>query len=110
MNQTATLDDIRAGQAELLAALDKRLGIVRDLVRGVGLRRYTGLYLFGAPGTSKTHTVTEVLRRDFGDGFVRQPGHLTPLGLFELLADYRDRVVVLDDLGELLKNRGALQL
>jgi hypothetical protein len=110
MDQRTTLDDIRGNRSELLAALDKRLGIVRDLVRGVGKRHSTGLYLFGHPGTSKTHTVTDVLRREFNDGFVRQSGHLTPLGLFELIGEHRDSVIVLDDLGELLKNRVAMQL
>jgi hypothetical protein len=89
--------------------LHKRLAVVRDRVRGVALGRQAGLYLFGRPGTAKTHTVIETLE-EVGRPFSYQNGHLTPLGLFDLLVEQPHGLCVLDDVAELLSNRVALQL
>jgi hypothetical protein len=42
--------------------------------------------------------------------YVYQRGHLTPLGLFELLAEHPDEVIVLDDLTTILKSCVGLQI
>ena len=47
---------------------NRRQAIVRDYIRGVARQYATGLYLFGRPGTAKTHTVKAVL-----DGEIREP-------------------------------------
>jgi hypothetical protein len=59
-----TLQYILENQATLLAGLNYRQGIARDYVRGVARQYATGLYLFGRPGTSKTHTVRSVLETE----------------------------------------------
>ena len=41
---------------------------------------------FGRPGTAKTHTVRAVLEQEIREIYVYQRGHLTPMGLFELIA------------------------
>ena len=97
-------DDVKA-----LAGLQHRLSVVRDRVRGVALRHHTGFYLFGRPGTGKTYTVRRTLK-DNGFSHYYQDGHLTPIGLFELLAEHRDRIIILDDIAEILKNPIALQI
>ena len=97
-------NDLRA-----LADLQNRLAVVRDRVRGVAVHLHTGFYLFGRPGTGKTYTVRRTLKdNDFTHHY--QDGHLTPIGLFELLAEQHDRIIVLDDVAELLKNPVALQI
>ncbi|MCY2928041.1 MAG: hypothetical protein NTV86_00825 [Planctomycetota bacterium] len=92
-----------------LEELNERLAIVRDRVRGVARSYHNGLYLFGRPGTSKTYTVAQTLTGD-GVPFHHQFGHLTPIGLFELLDAQHDRVIVLDDVSCLFADKKALQI
>jgi len=92
-----------------LQELQQRLAVVRDRVRGVARRHYTGFYLFGRPGTSKTYTVRTTLD-ELNFAYEYHLGHLTPMGLFDLLAEQHDRVLVLDDVSEILTNRIALQV
>jgi hypothetical protein len=110
MNDQTTLEHIVARRESLLAELDRRQAVVRDYVRGVARQYHTGLYLFGRPGTAKTHTVRAVLEDEIGEIYAYQRGHLTPMGLFELIADHADEVIVLDDLAALLKHDVALQV
>jgi hypothetical protein len=105
-----TLEHIINNRQTLLAELHQRQAIVRDYVRGVARQYDTGLYLFGRPGTAKTHTVRAVLEKEIQEIYTYQRGHLTPLGLFELIADQANEVIVLDDLGAVLKSDVALQI
>lgn len=110
MVETVTLQHIIDNRGGLLAELHRRQSIVRDYVRGVARQYATGLYLFGRPGTAKTHTVRAVLEQEIREIFTYQRGHLTPMGLFELIASHADEVIVLDDLGAVLKSDVALQI
>ncbi len=110
MNTNFTLQHIIDHRDALLADLKRRQAIVRDYVRGVARQYSTGLYLFGRPGTAKTHTVRDVLDGEVREIYAYQRGHLTPMGLFELIADNPDEVIVLDDLGAALKSDVALQI
>jgi hypothetical protein len=110
VDATLTLNHIMENRGGLLAELDRRKGIVRDYVRGVARGYATGLYLFGRPGTAKTHTVRAVLEQEIREIFTYQRGHITPMGLFELIAEHSDEVIVLDDLGAVLKSDVALQI
>ncbi len=110
MIETVTLQRIIDNRGALLAELHRRQAIVRDYARGVARQYATGLYLFGRPGTAKTHTVRAVLEQEIKEIFTYQRGHLTPMGLFELVAAHADEVIVLDDLGAVLKSDVALQI
>ena len=110
MQESVTLEYIVGNRVPLLAELNRRQGVVRDYARGVARQYATGLYLFGRPGTAKTHTVRGVLEQEIGEPYCYQRGHLTPVGLFELLADHPDEVVVLDDLVTIFKSDVALQI
>jgi hypothetical protein len=70
----------------------------------------TGLYLFGRPGTAKTHTVRATLEKEIQELYCYQRGHLTPMGLFELIGEHRDEVIVLDDLSAVLDSEVAMQI
>jgi hypothetical protein len=96
-------------ESPALAELDRRLAIVRDRIRGVALSHHPGFYLFGRPGTGKTFTVRSTLDA-LGVRYHYHDGHLTPLGLFELLADLHDRIIVLDDVSAIFGQHVALQL
>jgi hypothetical protein len=110
MNEALTVESIEEKSAALLADLGRRQGLVRDYVRAVARHYATGLYLFGRPGTAKTHTVKAVLEGEIREPYVYQRGHLTPVGLFELIAEHRDEVIVLDDLVTIFKSDVALQI
>ncbi len=110
MDAASTLQHIIDNRSFLLAELHQRQAIVRDYVRGVAGQYATGLYLFGRPGTAKTHTVQAVLEGEIRELYTYQRGHLTPMGLFELIASHTDEVVVLDDLGAVLKSDVAMQI
>jgi hypothetical protein len=86
----------------------EQLRIIRDRVQGVVEGFSTGFYLFGRPGTSKTHTV----RRTLGELKVQyhyHSGHLTPQGVFELFENHPESVLVLDDVAAMLSQPVALQ-
>jgi hypothetical protein len=92
-----------------LEELEQQLGVLRDRVRGVARRHHAGAYIYGPPGTAKSHTVQKTLDEEQIE-YAYHAGHLTPLGLFELLADHSDKVIVLDDVSELLRANVALQI
>jgi hypothetical protein len=98
VNATLTLQYIIDNRDALLADLDRRQGIIRDYARGVARQYATDLYLFGRPGTAKTHTLRKVLDEDVREISTYQRGHGSPMGLFELIAGPPDEVIVLDDL------------
>jgi hypothetical protein len=62
-------------------AVSRRLQVIRDRVAQVAKGFAAGLYLYGRPGISKTHTVIETLFQTVGVGkFTHDKGHLTPIG------------------------------
>ncbi len=105
-----TVEQIVEKRPEYLAELRKRQGIFRDYVRAVAKGYATGLYLHGPPGTAKTHTVREVLEQEIREIYVYQRGHVTAMGLFELIAANLDEVIVLDDVAAILKSDVPLQI
>jgi len=72
MDFQQTLACIEVQRPALLRELKRRQAIVRDYVRGVARQYATGLYLFGRPGTAKTHTVRNVLEREIGEPYCSQ--------------------------------------
>lgn len=110
MSRQETFENIFEQRDSLSTALDRRQAVVRDYVRAVAGQYATGLYLFGRPGTAKTHTVRAVLEREVREPYVYQRGHLTPVGLFELIAEHPDEVIVLDDLVTIFRSDVALQI
>jgi alkylated DNA repair dioxygenase AlkB len=98
-----------AGLPPARESLTRRLSLVRDLVRGVSRGYYPGLYLYGPPGTGKTYTVMKTL--EAGGRLVKyHKGHITAIGLVELLEEYRNGVVVLDDVAEIFNSPIGLQI
>lgn len=92
-----------------LDTLDQQLAIVRDRVRGVASGHYTGFYLYGRPGTSKTFTVCKTLDEE-GIRYHYHAGHITPMGLFQLLESHPEDVIVLDDVAQIFQSDVAKQL
>lgn len=89
--------------------LMKKIKVVKDRVRGVVHGQSNGLYLHGRPGTSKTFVVRSTLDT-LAVNYTHHSGHLTPIGLFDLLEENRDRIVVLDDVSAIFNAPIALQI
>lgn len=93
----------------LLESFDARLQLIRDRVRSVAGGYHTAAYLVGRPGTSKTFTVKEELERLKAPSLVRN-SRMSPMGLFELLEENPEHVIVLDDIATLFNHKQALQI
>ena len=74
-----------------LASFEQKLQLIRDRVTGVAQQYYSGCYLVGRPGTSKTHTVVAQLE-ELGVPFILRNARLTTMGLFELLQEHPEHV------------------
>jgi DNA-binding transcriptional ArsR family regulator len=90
-------------------ALMSQIKTIKDRIRGVVHRKANGLYLYGRPGTSKTFTVCTTLDT-LGESYAHSNGHLTPMGLFDLIAENHSRTIVLDDVASIFSQPTALQL
>jgi hypothetical protein len=90
-------------------ALQKQLSVIRDRVRGVFYGETNGLYLFGRPGTAKTHTVRVTLET-LAASYDYHLGHITAIGLLRLIETNRDRTLVLDDVASVLNNAISLEI
>ncbi|QGJ70879.1 EF-hand domain-containing protein [Planctomycetales bacterium 10988] len=86
-----------------------RIQRIRGRVGGVALGYHTACYLVGRPGTSKTFTVMDELS-DLDEPFAYRNARMTPMGLFDFIADHPEHVLVLDDIGTLFKNDQAMQI
>lgn len=87
----------------------RQVKVVKDRVRGVVHGQSNGVYLHGRPGTSKTFMVRSTLDM-LAVNYTASSGHLTPIGLFDLLEENRDRIIVLDDVSAIFNQPIALQL
>jgi hypothetical protein len=110
MDLNFNLENLIENRRGLLAELEWGQAIVRTFVRSVTGRYATGLYLHGKPGTAKTHLVRGVLDQELRGRYFCHRGHVTPLGLFELIEDHRDEIILLDDVAAILKSDIALQI
>lgn len=94
-------------------SMQKRLDGIRDAVTNVANGYFTGVYLCGPRGTSKTWTVEETLKILGRQGKYdpHNGGGITDGGLLELLwqndANHLDRNLLLDDCGELFTPKCA---
>ncbi len=92
-----------------LVSLNLQKSLIRDRIRAVTSGQATGIYLHGRPGSSKTYLVKTTLE-DLGQRHAYANGHLTPIGLFDLLEQNPDSVIVLDDVSMIFKQSNALQI
>jgi hypothetical protein len=89
-----------------LAAMEKRMQVLRDYVVGVARGYYTGLYVYGPAGCSKSYTILETLN-SVGANYVVHNSRLTGQTLFHALAQAPDSVHVLEDMEALYSQRNA---
>ena len=92
-----------------LARLHRQQSLVRDRIRGVVHREANGVYVHGRAGVSKTFIVRTTLN-SLSQRYAYSNGHLTPVGLFDLIAENPQSVIVLDDVSAIFKQPRALQI
>lgn len=92
-----------------LERLHRRQSLIKDRIRAVVHHEANGVYLHGRPGSSKTYLIRTTLDR-LGSRHAYSNGHLTPIGLFDLLAENHDSVVVLDDVSSIFNAPQSLQI
>lgn len=86
-----------------LDSLTRKLTVIRDRGRACVHGKATGVYLWGRPGTSKTYTVRSTLDT-LAVKYAYANGHLTPMGLFDLIEENSNRVIVIDDINSIFAN------
>lgn len=96
----------RPTDADHLKTFEERIDLLRDRVRGVVSRYYTGAFFTGRPGTGKTFSVIETLE-SLGCDYVVKNGHVTAAGLYECFEQNPDSTIVIDDVNRLYSNEIA---
>lgn len=92
-----------------LTTLRRQQSLIKDRIRAVVHREANGVYLHGRPGSSKTYLVRTTLEA-LGQRYAYSNGHLTPVGLFDLMEENPQSVVVLDDVSAIFEQPKALQI
>jgi hypothetical protein len=92
----------------LLEALNRMDLVARDRITQVAHKEALGFYFCGPPGTGKTHLVLETLK-ELGVLYHYHKGHLTAQGIFELMKEHSDKIIVLDDVGAIFADKKAVQ-
>lgn len=92
-----------------MAELERMQNVIRDRITQLVRREHTALYLFGRPGTGKTHLVRTWLGQIKADHFFIDGGHVTPQGLFNTFESHPDSIIVLDDVVSLFADAKAKQ-
>lgn len=92
-----------------LKELRSKQSLIKDRIRGVVRGKANGIYLHGRPGVSKTYLVRTTLEA-LGQRYAYSNGHVTPVGLFDLIAENPHSVIVLDDVSSIFDQPKALQI
>jgi hypothetical protein len=92
-----------------LENLHRQQSLIKDRIRAVVHREANGVYLHGRPGSSKTFLVRTTLE-SLGQRYAYSNGHLTPVGLFDLIEENPQSVIVLDDVSAIFEQPKALQI
>lgn len=92
-----------------LASLHRQQSLIKDRIRAVVHSEANGVYLHGRPGSSKTYLVRTTLD-SLGRSYAYSNGHLTPVGLFDLIEENPHSVIVLDDVSAIFEQPKALQI
>jgi hypothetical protein len=94
----------RGNAAPELDSLAEKLLMVRDRVAAVVGNYQTGLYLYGAGGLGKSHTVMRQLE-ELGANYRLYNSRMTGKGLFQTLEKAPDAIHVLEDMERLTRDR-----
>ena len=92
-----------------LESFDALRDQIRFVTTGVAENYQVGVYLLGRPGTGKSFTVLETLKAlDVPHYYCNS--RMSAMGLWHVLKDHPEHVVVIDDIPSLIKDRQAVQI
>jgi len=87
--------------------------IMKELTKCVALKHNNGLLVVGPGGTGKSWTVMEALGETSlkeGRDWIRIPGYSTPVGLYNTLYEWRDRLVIFDDCDSVFRDLTGINI
>jgi hypothetical protein len=87
--------------------------ILPDLVKVVAQKLSNGLLVVGPGGVGKSYTVMETLRDsalEEGMDFFRVPGYASPLGLYSLLWERQNKLIVFDDCDAIFRDEHGINI
>lgn len=102
----------RKTDAELMADLKLRFGMLAKLTKGALDRNVRSLVVSGAPGVGKSHTVETILESTKGAKFAIVKGTLSGIALYKLGYEFSKpgNVIVLDDADGIFADEDALNV
>jgi hypothetical protein len=98
--------DLTEEDQKHLDAMNKKIQVLRDYVIGVARGFYTGLFVFGPGGSSKSYTILETLDA-VGANYNLHNSRLTGQTLFHVISQAPDSIHVLEDMETLFSQRNA---
>ncbi len=106
ITSTTRSQNFEAEDQASLAAFNELQTLLSDRVASVAHGYQLGAYIVGRPGTSKTRTVVATLDR-LKVPYVLKNAKMTAAGLWKLLQDHPEGVIVLDDIPSIVAERAA---
>lgn len=104
--ESPPLQGLSTTELDHLAGLETKLQLARDYVGEVVHGYTTGLYLYGEGGIGKSFTVFQELDRLNAD-YKPFNSRMTGRGLFNALEKFPDSIHVLEDMEQIMHDRGA---
>jgi hypothetical protein len=105
---TADLPPLSEEDLAALGDFNARQQVLRDLTLGCSRGAHTGAYVFGPPGTGKTHQVHTTLREQ--KAYWQHHQRITAKPLYLELEKHPGAVHVIDDCEQLFSEKSALTL
>lgn len=105
-DNTNNVPALSAEDRGYLESIERKFQLIRDRVASVADGTATGFFLYGPGGVSKSCTVIQQLDRMRADHVVYN-SRGTGRGLFNILQEHPDSIVVLEDMERLFRDAGA---
>jgi hypothetical protein len=105
-NPEAPPTGLSADDQRHLEALQKKFALVRDRTASVAMGYATGFFLHGEGGVGKSHEVLGELKR-LKAHFTVFNSRMTGRGLYNALEKFPDAIPVLEDMEQIMRDRGA---
>ena len=100
---------VSAEDQDHLHRFDLMRDLLRDRTRAVAEHYQNGCYIVGRPGSSKTFTILEELKR-LGLPWTYRNSRMSAAGRYAMLQEHPQHAIVLDDIPTMLSDKASLQM